>query len=148
MAIVRCISQERNSGTGLSCVAGTACLLLVAVSSLSAQPAKARSKESPTKPSATAGLRPEAAAASGPAEKAPADPVICVTPGDGDAAQAVVKDKASASPKPARESEPSTESGSDANTGYVKDKLKLSLGKKSAPDQPQQCGGDEAESQK
>ena len=148
MAIVRCLSQERNNGSGLTCVAGTACLLLVAVSSLSAQPAKARSKESPAKPSAAAGLRPDVAPARGPAEKAPADPVICVTPRDGDAAPAVVQDKTGASPKPARESEPSTESGSDANAGYVKDKLKLSLGKKSAPEQPQQCGGDEAESQK
>ena len=126
-----------------------ACLFLVAGSSLAAQSEKAKSKQSPTKRSATG----KAAAVGGPAEKAPADPVICLKPGDAGATRAAVEGKevegkASGTAKPAGESEPPAESGSDANVGYAKDKLKLSLGGKSAPEQPQQCGVDEVESQK
>ena len=120
-----------------------ACLFLVAGSSLAAQSEKAKSKQSPTKRFASAGPTGKAAAVSGPA-----DPVICAKPGDADATRAAVEGKVSDATKAAPESEPPAESGSDANVGYAKDKLKLSLGGKSAPEQPQQCGVDDAESQK
>jgi hypothetical protein len=145
------ISRASNNRTRLTWVRVAACLFLLVVPGLSAwsaQSGKSKSKQSPAKQSAIAGRTGKAAAVSGSAEKVPADPVICAKPGDADAARAGVEGNPSGAARPATESEPPAESGSDANVGYAKDKLKLSLGGKSAPEQPQQCGVDEAESQK
>jgi hypothetical protein len=132
-------------------VAFVACLLLVPVSFLSAQPAKAKSKESSTKQSAIAGLKPEAASANESREKAPADPAICVKPGDADASQAASQPKSSpaAAAKSTSDGEASADSGRESSAGFMKDKLKLSLGGKSDSDsvEPQQCGVDEEASQ-
>lgn len=122
-----------------------ACLVLAVVSPLAAEPAKA--KEANTKQSPVAELKPSAA--STPAS-APVDPVVCVAPSDADASKpAAGDDKASASSSAkisASDSEASAESETDSSAGFMKDKLKLSLGGKSgsASDQPQQCGIDEA----
>jgi hypothetical protein len=120
------------------------CLLLVAVSPLSAAPAKA--KDATTKPSSAPELK--ADAASIPAANAAADPVVCVKPADPDAAPVAASDeKSNATAKTsAADAEPTTDSASESNSGFMKDKLKLSLGGKSgaASDQPQQCQIDEA----
>jgi hypothetical protein len=132
-----------SNGKGKMSAEFITCLLLLAAPvSMSAESAKSKSKESSPKQSSVASMKVDTTAVA--EEKSPADPVICVTPGDAAVAQAAVDEKSSA--KPASDAQAEPESQSD--TGYVKDKLRLSLGKKSAPDQPQQCGVDEAESQK
>ena len=134
-----------SNGKGKMSAEFVTCLLLLAAPvSLSAESAKAKSKESSPKQSTVASMKIDTAVV--PEEKSPVDPVICVTPGDAVAGQNTVDEKSSASAKPV--SDVQAEPENEPNTGYVKDKLRLSLGKKSAPDQPQQCGVDEAESQK
>jgi hypothetical protein len=123
-------------------------LLLATFSPLSAQPAKA--KEASTKPPAVAELKPEAPSSSAAANVA-ADPATCVKPGDTQAAQGPddTKPSASSASATAGSGEAANESADQSNTEFMKDKLKLSLGGKKgpAPDEPLQCGVDEAGSQ-
>ena len=125
-------------------IAFAACLLLVSVSPLSATPAK--TKDATPKQSSAPELKADAASAA--AANVAADPVVCVKPADPDAAPAAAADeKSNATAKTsAADTETTTDSASETNSGFMKDKLKLSLGGKSgtASDQPQQCGIDEA----
>jgi hypothetical protein len=145
--------RSLNVVTGMTGMAFLACLLIVVVvSPLAAQPAKG--KEATTKQSTVAELKPDAVPAGTPAANQPADPVVCVTPSAADAADPAASpvgdDKASASAKASTsDADAVAESGNDSSDGFMKDKLKLSLGGKSgsASDQPQQCGLDEAGAQ-
>ena len=158
MSIVRNISQQRDDMrkpathilTGVMQLVLGASLLCAVVSPLSAQPGKV--KETTTKPSTVAELKPDTTKASSSTTKASADPVICVKPSDAQASPAAGDDKTSASSSasaPASDNDAATESGDKSSADFMKDKLKLSLGGKSgsASDQPQQCGIDETESQ-
>jgi hypothetical protein len=120
------------------------CLALVAVAPLSAAPAK--SKDASTKQSSAPVLK--ADAASTPAVDPAAVPVVCVKPADPDAAPTAENDEKASSTSRTSAADPETtaDSPSESNSGFMKDKLKLSLGGKSgaASDQPQQCVVDEA----
>ena len=123
-------------------------LLLAVVSPLSAQPAKA--KEATTKASSVTELKSVTASDPSPASAA-VDPATCIKPDDVKATQATVNDEKSSPSSPVAKAEAgddatAAEPASDSDANFMKDKLKLMLGGKSAPapDQPQQCVIDEA----
>jgi hypothetical protein len=146
MAIDRSRKSIRacNWFANMAWVAFAVCMVLVSVPPLWATPAK--TKDATPKQSSAPELKADPTGAS--AVNAAADPVVCVKPADPDAAPAAASDeKSSATAKTsAADSETTTDSASEPNSGFMKDKLKLSLGGKSgaAQDQPQQCGIDEA----
>jgi hypothetical protein len=123
-------------------------LLLAVVSPLSAQPAKA--KDATTKASSVTDLKPVAATDPSTASST-VDPATCIKPEDVKATQAPVSDEKSSPASPVAKAEAgddatAAEPVSDSDANFMKDKLKLMLGGKSAPapDQPQQCVIDEA----
>jgi hypothetical protein len=148
--------RGRRKFAGCGRAAATAalvgCLLVLATSGLSAEPAKAKAKEVTTKQSSVAALKSEAPAVSSPAANAAVDPAVCAKPEDAGASPVASSPVASSDEKPsvaapasANEAETS-DSSVESKADFMKDKLKLSLGGKSGStsDQPQQCGIDEA----
>ena len=154
MSTTHDISREDRQDSGIRPVRMTWLVLagvwmLTAALPLLAEAGKTKSKDVSAKPTAAATIKADAATIS--SASASTDPVVCVKPGDADSAQASATDQKSGNVASAKASAGDTEvsDSADSNKDFMKDKLKLSLGGKSASasDQPQQCGIDEADSQ-